>query len=353
MVYIYKCLQLASPIKEKFMETAQKTFVASRKQLHRLARIVAMLKQSDNITLDKILECFRATEYENGALLTCGAKTVYRDLKILRDEYNCPLEYNAKRLGYTLMDKRWDFPAPALLNDSELLAVVIGAKFSQDILPPSIAKRVTNAVDEIIRSNSSATIMAERMDSLRILSAASPSISDKQFQTIFDAWSQCRRLFITYADNYGYESEREIEPQALVYFDMQWYIVSYCHLKKAQRTFIISRIRKAHMLESTFTPSSKIIEGATLDGFLNFTKIHNIKIKLTATGAQFAQTHLLHSRQKMEMQDDGTYLLTVPAVAEQGLVPWILRQRGEAVPLSPMEVVQAVKEAALKLASLC
>ena len=42
----------------------------------------------------------------------------------------------------------------------------------------------------------------------------------------------------------------------------------------------------------------------------------------------------------------GKWLFTIPEVPEQVVVPWILSQRGEAVPIVPPEIVAAVRDAA-------
>ena len=45
----------------------------------------------------------------------------------------------------------------------------------------------------------------------------------------------------------------------------------------------------------------------------------------------------------------GSWLFTIPEVPEQVVVPWILSQQGEAIPLEPPEIVEAVRAAAAKL----
>ena len=74
--------------------------------------------------------------------ITCASRTLRRDIEILKKEYNCPMDYDRSGHCYTLYNKAWNFTVPTVMNDSELLAVVIGGKFSKDILPPSISRSV-------------------------------------------------------------------------------------------------------------------------------------------------------------------------------------------------------------------
>ena len=54
----------------------------------------------------------------------------------------------------------------------------------------------------------------------------------------------------------------------------------------------------------------------------------------------------MHTKQRLKREGKGKWLFTIPEVPEQVIVPWILSQRGEAVPLEPPEIVRAVREAA-------
>lgn len=51
-------------------------FTASRKQLHRMAAIVAMLKEHEWVRMKDIIRRLEATEFEAGAYLACGNRTV-------------------------------------------------------------------------------------------------------------------------------------------------------------------------------------------------------------------------------------------------------------------------------------
>lgn len=334
------------------MNTPQKTFVPSRKQLHRFNAIVWLLKQNLNVTLDIILEHLRTTLYDDGSSLECGPKTVYRDLQILRDEYQCPLEYDASQFHYVMTNKQWDLPVPSLMNDTELLAAIVGARLLTNILPKDAAERINAAVNDIRDSNPSTTLTASRMESLKILSTQTTKITNKHFQTVFDAWSRCRRLDITYKDTRGTKSQREIEPHALVYHGVNWYILAFCHKAKKRRAFTLSRIQDAKVLEDTFEPSAEIINSFSPDELLIFAAFRDIQVKLTAAGVKFAQNHPLHPAQEIVEQEDGMkYLLTAPVATEKDAVSWVMQQCGEAVPLAPQKLRDAVKDAVQKLAS--
>ena len=58
----------------------------------------------------------------------------------------------------------------------------------------------------------------------------------------------------------------------------------------------------------------------------------------------------MHSRQKITKEKGSeSYILKIPAVAEEVIVPWILAQQGEAVPLEPECIRESIKIAAEKI----
>jgi len=327
------------------MKAKKCKFVASRKQIQRMGFIVSFMKQHPNVTIDKLVNALCGTCYGKRPErdLSCSKKTVYRALNTLAKEYGCPVSYDYGKHIYVLEDPLWDFVTPSLISESELLALVIGGKFSKDILPPSIAQRVTNAVNEVLRSNGSEFLSSGRLESLKILSGAVAMVSDDIFQTVFEAWRQRKVLHIVYEDKSQATTERDIEPQALVFYEMKWSVKAFCRVKQEPRTFHISRIIKAEMLNRNFKVDRKIVASVTLDNFLCYTKTPDVRIHLTKAGIQFAKTHVLHTKQKYHPQEDGSCILEIPAAAEETLIPWILEQRGNAVPLSPQSVIDRVK----------
>lgn len=56
----------------------------------------------------------------------------------------------------------------------------------------------------------------------------------------------------------------------------------------------------------------------------------------------------MHTKQIIT-KDGDSWLFTIPAVPLEVVVPWILSQGGNAVPLEPQLVVDKVKEQTLKL----
>jgi len=334
-------------------QTEKKGFTASRKQLHRMAAIVAMLKEHEWVKMKDIIDRLNATEFEAGAYLGCGNRTVQRDIKALQDEYSAPIEYSKSEAAYTLYNKEWTFQVPALLNPDELLAVMIGGKLSNDIFPACISSRVNRAVGEILRYNESEYITPELVDSLKVLPDAVTVVPDEIFAAAFEAWRSRSVLRINYAGKDGNTLLRDIEPHTLVFHEMRWSIKGFCRLHNGVRTFHLARIRSAQILDEHFKANHAIIASVTPDLFLDYERVRDVTIRLNEAGRQFASVYALHSAQSFTRDDDGFYTMCVPSAPLERLVPWVLRQQGDATPLGPPAAVEAVRTAVRRLADVC
>lgn len=325
-----------------------------RKQLHRLVQIVELLNSQQWVTMPMILNRLSETEFQSGPYLGCCNRTIQRDIKTLQDEYHAPIAYDRHECAYRLEDRDWTFEIPSMMSQEELLAIVIGGKISQDIFPKAMGLRIEKAVANVLSCNKSAELSTKLIHSLKVLTDETPAtVSDDVFQLVFDAWRTRHLLRIKYSDKGGKAQTRDVEPHTLVFHDMRWSIKGFCHLRNEPRTFLISRIIYAMQLDATFTPRQDIIDSVTPDGFMDYEKTKDVTIWLNEAGRQFAAIHSLHSRQSILQNDDGSYLMYVPAVATEQLIPWILRQRGNARPESPPAVVEAVREAIRHLADVC
>ena len=100
-------------------------------------------------------------------------------------------------------------------------------------------------------------------------------------------------------------------------------------------------------------PEAVYLAGKTFDTFDGRKVYENIAIRLTKAGRQFALAHVLHSKQKFTKDDGDTYTMNTPPTTKHLVVEWILSQRGNAVPLSPAELVEDVRTASLKITDAC
>ena len=319
-----------------------------RMQILRMARIASLLKKNSCPTAEKLLREYERLELEDGKTIRAkySLRTVYRDIDALRNEFDCPVKYDRVNKTYYLEDHNWEFNCPAQLSESAMLALVIGGRIAEDVFPDPVRGRISRAVDEILKGNSPEFLETTLLRSLKVFAEAGVVEESPVFSVVFEAWQKHRRLRILYDDQKGGLQERDVDPHALFLYLHEWRIKAFCHLRNAPRTFVINRIRNAHMLPETFAPDHGIIDSVTLDTLVSYRKLGSVKLRLTGDAPKFAKANHMHSKQSIRKLRDGSYLFTVPEVSAEVIVPWILSQRGEAVPVGPPELIEAVRKGA-------
>ena len=320
--------------------------VPPRMQVFRLARIASLLKKNSCPTAEKLLKEYEKLEFEEGRTIRAkySLRTVYRDIDTLRNDFDCPVEYDRANKVYYLKDHDWEFNCPAHLSESAMLALVIGSRIAEEVFPDPVRARISRAADEILKGNNPDFLETALINSMKVFAEAGAVQESPVFSVVFDAWQKHRRLKIKYDDMSGGEpTERVVDPHVFFLYLREWRIKAFCHLRNAPRTFVINRIRTAHMLPETFTPDQDIIDSVTPDTVVSFAKLRGVKIHLTGNAPKFAKSNRMHSKQTVRQTKDGAWLLELPEVAAEVVVPWILAQRGDAVPLAPPELVEAVR----------
>ena len=305
-----------------------------KSQLHRLMRIAALLKENRYPNSETLVREFRRIAIEEELEIDCGKKTILRDMKVLEQEFGCPLGFDRARNGYYLKHHGWDFIAPALLDENEMLAAVIGARIAEEIFPAPLKNKIRNAVDYLLQNNNPDFLDSANMESLSILSGLYANIDPEIFQVLFLGWQTNRCIKIAYADWQDELTERVIEPHTLVFYNNSWYTKGFCHLKNQPRTFALRRIKEAELMENTFEPDKEIIASVNPDDFLGFKKITDVKLYAESYALDRLKSSPLHTHQVIH--EDGT--VEIPAVAKEVLFPFILSQAGNVKLLEPADL---------------
>jgi len=75
---------------------------------------------------------------------------------------------------------------------------------------------------------------------------------DKVIETIRAAIDSRNVLHVTYADDQGRETQRDVRPLAMTFWGAVWTLTAWCELRKGFRNFRLDRIRACAPLDVTF-----------------------------------------------------------------------------------------------------
>lgn len=291
--------------------------------------------------------------------MECSRATFNRVKRHMTDFLGAPIAYNRELGGYYYEGQgegRYELPG-IWLNQEELHALVlihglladIGAGLVRNQLAP-----VKQRFEQLLSQR--AIDPCALADKVRMVGATYRPVQHDQFVKIANALFHEQSLHIHYESRVdGSITQRNISPQRLVHYRGNWYLDSWCHMRKGLRTFALECIKHGAPGTAVF----KKIPTADLDThFLPtygiFSAQHQAQAELLFAPAiaRRVRDEEWHPQQILEWRDDGSLLMRLPFNPEtpQELLKDILSYGDEVKILRP-ESLQA--QIATKLQRAC
>lgn len=177
-----------------------------------------------------------------------SVRTMYRDVQTLIG-LGAPIEGEAG-IGYML--RHGFFMPPLMFTPEELEALVLGARWVQAQPDGGLANAARNALGKIATASPDdlrdrigdtglwPVLMRGPADPLPVLGLVRSAMRDE------------KALHIAYADEGGNESERDIWPVQLAYYEGKQIIVAWCVMREAFRHFRTDRIVRAGATDARY-----------------------------------------------------------------------------------------------------
>ena len=170
--------------------------------------------------------------------LGVSERTIYRDIQTLA-ELGAPVQGEAG-VGYLL--RAGGFLPPLMFSVDELEALVLGARWVRQQGDPALAHAATSALDKIATASPRDLRDSMAETSLWVPPPGAPSATDTFAAIVRKAIRAEGALRLSYRDERGAASEREVWPFALAFFEGRRVLVAWCALRSAFRHFRIDRI---------------------------------------------------------------------------------------------------------------
>lgn len=294
----------------------------------------------------------RANRYPNSGDLVrefeISPATAHRDIAYLRDRLLAPLDFSQQKNGYFYTDS--DFRLP--FEDTPSLVLLLGmlqkmgAETGLAELPElkqlqkklaSIVSPDRQTIDDLVHCE---WIETEQVDA-------------NVFGTVLNGLLSRTRLKINYRAPAGKGSERTIEPLKLVNYQGRWYILAWCHMRRARRMFHVARISRAERTDEK-NRQNLLPEDDWLSGSFGIFKgearsRYRAEILLTGTAAEIVRHQHWHPDQQVEETKEGL-LLSLPVADNRELMMKVLQFGAQAIILQPeslrMKVAAEIKNMA-------
>lgn len=185
-----------------------------------------------------------------GDELGVSARSIHRDIATLR-EMGAVIDGEAG-YGFTLIE---DNALPPMgFRDTELEALVLGLREVEQIGDPELAKAAAEALRKLqgrLPPRQSQRLRHAVLAPYRFSRPVPPAVSAQDLRQA--TWDEVEVRF-GYTDVKGAETERQVKPLSIVYFDRSTVLLAWCCLRRNVRLFRLDRMRALAVTKTSFRP---------------------------------------------------------------------------------------------------
>jgi predicted DNA-binding transcriptional regulator YafY len=275
-------------------------------------------------------------------------RTVYRDVQALC-EAGVPVVALPGQ-GYALMDGY--FLPPLSFSTDEATMLLLGSAFVAEHFDSQYkaAARSASRKIEAVLSQKLRREVDYLQNSIALVPMNMPRGESEILRRIRRAIIERRTLQFLYhtrfsADGTSRRNRREADPYGLLNYAGAWYLVAYCHLRKALRNFRLERIKELEILETSFSrPAGFQLENPQPDHQRGLI-IRALFDPEIADWVREARTFFVE-----EMQDTtGGLLVSLRVRSENEVVNWLLSWGGKVKVLEPPSLQKRLIQEAEKI----
>ncbi len=279
-------------------------------------------------------------------------KTIQRDIDYLRDELGAPLTYDPLKHGYVYTEPNFSLPA-IRMSESDLFAVCVAQTVLGQYRNTPLHGKLSRVFDQIREALPDKTRLDPAWLSERIVVFPDPAtrIDPGIWDVLAQGIRENRRLAITHAGvrpAAGPELERDVDPYYLVSYKGEWYLSSYCHLRKAIRTFAVSRITRARVLDRAFRMPAGMTQARMYGdsfGIIWKDTFHAVRIRFGPEVAPYIRERTWHPRQRWRDVRGGGLVLEFTTNHLSEVKDWVLSWGPGATVLAPRVLADRVRQA--------
>lgn len=213
------------------------------KRIDRLFAITVLLQSRRHVRAADLAALFEVSE-----------RAIYRDMEAI-NESGIPIR-SIPGEGYELIE---DFYLPTIqFTLGEAKAIFLGAEMLKLQASGSLLGNVESALAKIagVLPERISAEAARLVDILHFfIQPGQLDFEDPRLLAFQQAIQEKRVVWIRYHSLTQDEAtQREIEPEALLYNNGAWYINAYCRLRREPRSFRLSRVDEFRIQAETFLP---------------------------------------------------------------------------------------------------
>lgn len=272
-------------------------------------------------------------------------RTIYRDLEVI--SHFAPVTNEGRGTGYRFMGKFFLYPLD--FSEQESLAFsLLPSVLNPDKIPPGFHSAYDKVMGTHLKEKSRQNGLLENIADIIQMGTPTYRKESRNFlQPLIGAILEQRSIRTVYhSQSRNATTAREIDPYYLIPRDQRFYLIGYCHLKGAIRTFRISRFEQVEMTASTFDKGNFNIKQYLKNTWSINRGTRNItfKVRFHPDVARYIKEEELFVQPRMSEEGDGTLLFEVTVNNEKEFMKWILQYGLNAEILEPESARARLKE---------
>ncbi len=292
-----------------------------------------------------------------GAEWEVSYKTIQRDVDYLKYELDAPIEYDPVKRGFFYSDHTWFLPS-LLLTEGELMALLIGTQALDMYQGTPVAGTLREIYQKLAELLPDKITLAPELlyDRMSFINAPARAICDDIWKAVIRGLMHQRVMQLDYKSPKSPHTKRhEIHPLHLANIEGDWYLLAFAPRFADITQYAVSRIQHAEVGEQMFRPPAGFDAAAVLKK--RFGKyIHRagaevlVRVRFSAELAAFVAEKTWHPQQKLLPGRAGGVELTVPTVAPETMLPWLLSFGAHAEVLAPPALRAQMRDEVRKMA---
>lgn len=279
----------------------------------------------------------------------CGGvseRTIMRDVEFMRRSFQAPIPDPPLPDGYYYTEK-FELAGEVMLEEGELLAFMVAQRVVEGLGGSPFAEALRQGLERISR-RLARKLPVKVEDLFQVDAGPLREVAPEVFHAVDRAVSKRLPLDLAYkAISSDEVTHRVVEPYVLKNHRGDWYLIGYCRLRKAVRTFALSRILRSSVVEgkSFKVPADFDVEAYFANALSLFTgqKAEQYSIWFSPLARRWITERRWHPSQKVEELPDGSILLHLQIAITQEVVRWILGHGEDAQAMAPPSLVAEVE----------
>jgi predicted DNA-binding transcriptional regulator YafY len=296
------------------------------------------------------------TAQELATSLNTSRRTIYRYMEELKKEgfgvEACP----GSAGGFRLQQEK---TAPhSMFTGREALALMLAAitVAEHNLLPNA---EILDSAIEKIRESLTPDQWAQIQETMPNISIILRKLycQDKTEEWLAIATEAVASRKSVLADYYSFstdqENTRRIDPYHLLFQGGAWYVVGYCHLRQAMRTFRVDRIRQMSLSEDSFIRSKSFNLNDYLGASWGIMRGERTRVQILfyPPASRLVAESRWHSSQQATWLEDQRLLFETEVDGLDEVKGWVLTFGESAEVLSPDSLRQSIAESVARAAA--